>query len=120
MFGRGYYMPYNSLGYTAPALTKGLGVGKIFRGINFSSILNGASKTLNVVNQAVPLVKQAGPMVSNMKSMLRLASVFKDETDTPKKKENNLENNNINTNNYNPNIVNNDYYNYDNSPNFFI
>jgi hypothetical protein len=51
------------------------------KSINWGGLLNNASKTLGVVNQAIPLVKQAGPMFNNMKSMMRLASVFKDETD---------------------------------------
>jgi len=28
---------------------------------NWSGLLNGANKTLNVVNQTIPLVRQAGP-----------------------------------------------------------
>ena len=51
------------------------------RGINWGGLITNASKTLNVVNQAIPLVRQVGPMVNNMKSMLRVASIFKDETD---------------------------------------
>lgn len=50
------------------------------RTFNWSGLLNGASKTLNVVNQTIPLVRQAGPMFNNMKSMLRLAKVFGNET----------------------------------------
>lgn len=50
------------------------------RSFNWSGLLNGANKTLNVVNQTIPLVRQAGPMLNNMKSMLRLAKVFGNET----------------------------------------
>ena len=50
------------------------------RVFNWSGLLNGANKTLNVVNQTIPLVRQAGPMFSNMKSMLKLAKVFGNET----------------------------------------
>ena len=52
------------------------------RTFNFSSLLGNASKALNVVNQAIPIVKEVGPMINNMKSMIKIASIFKDETDT--------------------------------------
>ena len=56
--------------------------GGVSRGINWSSLLNNTSKTLSVVREAIPIVKEVGPMMNNMKSMLKIASVFKDETDT--------------------------------------
>lgn len=54
------------------------------KAINWGSLINNASKTLGVINQTIPLVRQVGPMVNNMRSMLKIASVFKDETDTPR------------------------------------
>lgn len=51
------------------------------RSLNWGGFINNASKTLGVINQTIPLVRQVGPMVNNMKSMLRVASIFKDETD---------------------------------------
>ena len=76
----------------------------IFKNINWGGFITNTSKTLNVVNQAIPLVRQVGPMVNNVKSMIKVASVFKDETDkVPKSKPqtkyqpnlyNNLNNNN--------------------------
>ena len=54
----------------------------IGRGINWSSLLNNTSKTIGVVKEAIPIVKEAGPMLRNMKSIIKVASVFKDETDT--------------------------------------
>ena len=51
------------------------------KAINWSGLINNTSKTLGIVNQTIPIVKQVGPMVNNMKSMLKLASIFKDETD---------------------------------------
>lgn len=63
-----------------------LGLGSTARGatsgFSFTNLLNGASKTLGVVKDAIPIVKEVGPMMNNMKSMLKIASVFKDETDT--------------------------------------
>jgi len=57
---------------------------------NWNGLLNGANKTLNVVNQTIPLVRQAGPMFNNMRSMLRLAKVFGNETMVNIRKESNL------------------------------
>ena len=92
------------------------------RGFSFSNLLNGASKTLGVVRDAIPVVKEIGPMMNNMKSMLKIASVFKDETDTKEKKEETSSN--INNNDQNNNITKEktDYsYNQsNNSPNFFL
>lgn len=67
------YFPYSSM----PVKT---GFFKnIFNGFNFSNLLNGTQKTLNVVNQAIPLVKQAKPMFNNMKTMFRVMNEFKKE-----------------------------------------
>ena len=78
------------------------------RGFSFSNLLNGASKTLGVVRDAIPVVKEIGPMMNNMKSMLKIASVFKDETDNQKP----VRRIQSNTNNYSNNYYkNNNYYN---------
>ena len=92
------------------------------RGFSFSNLLNGASKTLGVVRDAIPVVKEIGPMMNNMKSMLKIASVFKDETDTKEKKEETSSNINNNDQNNVTNKEKTDYsYNQsNNSPNFFL
>ena len=96
--------------------------GGVSRGINWSSLLNNTSKTLSVVREAMPIVKEVGPMMNNMKSMLKVASVFKDATDVNNEhKTNNNINNNIKstTDNFNNqsstenNIM-------QNEPNFFL
>mgnify|MGYP002620193064 CR=1 FL=1 len=96
------------------ALTSRLG--NIFSGIktfNWSGLINNTSKTLGIINQTIPLVKQVGPMVGNMKSMIKLASVFKDETDIkPSHTTNNY--NNINKEEINTTNT------YTESPTFFI
>lgn len=61
------------------------------RSLNLGNLLNGASRALGVVNQAIPIVKEVGPMMNNMKSMLKIASIFKDETDTTVKTTNDSE-----------------------------
>ena len=54
-----------------------------FRSINFSNILNGTQKTLNIVNQAIPLVKQVKPVMKNAKTMFKVMNEFK-KTDNSK------------------------------------
>ena len=55
-----------------------------FKNLNWGGIINGASKTLGFVNQTIPLVRQVGPMFNNMRSMIKILSLFREET-IPKK-----------------------------------
>lgn len=81
-----YYLPY-TMPYIENAKTKGL-LSKIFKnGINWSSFLSNTQKTLNIVNQTIPVIKQMGPMVNNAKTMFKIMNEFK-KVDTPKKQEN--------------------------------
>lgn len=52
--------------------------------INFRSILNGAQRTINLVNQTIPLIEQAKPMVNNAKTMFKVMKEFK-KINTPGK-----------------------------------
>ena len=99
------------------------------KGINWGSLITNTSKTLNVVNQAIPLVRQVGPMFNNMKSIMRIASIFKDETDsnvklTNKKSVKNTYKDSSINNNSNSNYQFSDDYSdisiNDNSPTFFV
>lgn len=76
------------------------------RTFSFNNLLNGASKTLGVINQAIPVVNQIKPIWNNTKTMFRVA------------KELNSTNNNSNNNNNNNN--NNSNNNTSNNPQFFI
>lgn len=78
-----YYNPYFfSNPYTNITPKVGL-FSKIFGGnLNFGSILSGTQKTLNIVNQAIPLVKQAGPVLNNAKTMFKVMNEFK-KVETP-------------------------------------
>ena len=44
--------------------------------ITFNGILNGASKTLGVINQAIPVFYQIKPIWNNAKTMLRVAKAM--------------------------------------------
>jgi hypothetical protein len=57
---------------------------KIFKnGINWSTILSNTQKTLNIVNQTIPVIKQMGPVMNNAKTMFKLMNEFK-KVETPK------------------------------------
>ena len=81
-----YYNPY--IGFypyvSTPAKT-GL-FNSIFKGgkFNLGSIISGTQKTLNFMNQAIPVIKQVSPVVKNAKTMFRVMNEFK-KTDTPQK-----------------------------------
>lgn len=122
MYPNNFYIPNQTMRFLPNGLgmntARSSGIFSSFKSINWSGLLNNANKTLNVVNQTIPLVRQAGPMLNNMKSMIKLASAFKDETEPKEKKENITSNSNeeINNNssiNYTSDITN-------NQPNFFI
>lgn len=81
--------------------------------INWSGLLSNTQKTLNIVNQAIPIVYQIKPIVNNAKTMFKVASEFN--------KTNNINNTNNTNNNYvnQSNQYQNNTYN-DDGPNFFI
>lgn len=53
------------------------------KSINWGGLINNTSKTLGIINQTIPIVRQVGPMVNNMRSMFKVASIFKSETAPP-------------------------------------
>lgn len=55
---------------------------RIFSGLSFTRVLGGISKTLNVVNQVIPIYKQAKPMISNARNALSLIKEFGNSTTT--------------------------------------
>ena len=93
-----YFMPYTT---TRTGLFSSL-----FGGIKLSNILSGAQKTLNFVNQAIPVVKEISPMIKNTKTMFKVMNEFK-KADTFK----------VSTNSEN---INASIKNYTEGPNFFI
>ena len=98
---------YNPYYYVMPTATNSLGRGlfgnSLRSGINWSNLLNGAQRTLGLVNQAIPLVKQAAPMVRNAKTMFKVMNEFKKvETPVNKVSNENFEDENI-QNNISPN-----------------
>ena len=64
-----YYNPY-FMSYPYLQMTPRIGLfQRLFGNLNFSSILSGTQKTLNIVNQGIPLIKQARPIIKNAKTI---------------------------------------------------
>ena len=64
---------YNPYLYAAPLETAG---SSFFSKLSLSSIINGTSRTLNFVNQAIPVVKQVSPIMKNLKTMFSVMNEF--------------------------------------------
>ena len=122
MYPNNFYIPAQTMRFMPNGLmmnpSRSGGILSSLKSINWGNLLNNANRTLNVVNQTITLVRQAGPMLNNMKSMIKLASAFKDETDTREKKDNITSNSNEELNNNSPSNYTSDITN--NQPNFFI
>ena len=91
----------NALGSAAKAST-----------FTFSGLLNGASKTLGVINQAIPVFYQVKPIINNAKTMYKVAKEINSND-----RKNNTNSSSNNSNNNTNNISNNNDVN---KPNFFI
>lgn len=71
-----FYNPYY-IPYMVPRASGGI-LSRLFgTGINFSTILNGTQRTLNIINQAIPVVKQVTPMFKNAKTMFSVMNEFR-------------------------------------------
>ncbi len=58
------------------------GLFQAFRNIKWNSILTNTQKTLNVINQAIPVYYQIKPIASNLRSFGKIMSAF-NSPDTP-------------------------------------
>ena len=103
------YMIQNAI--PKQGITKGLlgGISKV----NWGNLLNNTQKTLNVINQAIPVYYQMKPIYNNAKTMFRLIGSFNDKPSN----QTNIKNSNINSNNKNNDIQN--EKNISNKPIFF-
>lgn len=48
----------------------------VARGLSFTKIIGGISKTLQIANQVIPLYQKAKPMISNARSMMGILKEF--------------------------------------------
>jgi len=59
-----------------------------FKRLNFSDILNRTQKTLNLINQAIPIFYQIKPLWANAKTVLKIANAINDNPTQIKTKQN--------------------------------
>ena len=68
--------------YTNPNLiTQGL---SILKNIKWGTLLDGTSKTLGVINQAIPIIYQVKPIIGNMKTISKIVTNLSDNQDNEK------------------------------------
>lgn len=84
--------------------------------INWGNILNNTQKTLNVINQAIPVYYQVKPIYNNAKTMFRLIGSMNEKTSNREISNYNNISNNL-TDNYNKSNTN--EKNINNKPIFF-
>ena len=66
--------------YSSPnILAKGLSA---IKSIKWGALLEGTSKTLNVVNQAIPIIYQVKPIFGNMKTLMKIATGLQENEPT--------------------------------------
>lgn len=95
-----YYPYFNSIPYMTSSIARPSLFKSLLGNINLSSILNGTQKTLNIVNQTIPLIKQAGPVLNNAKTMFRVMNEFKKvDTNIPNISSNSISSNSTSLNN---------------------
>ncbi len=66
-------------GNAARGLGAFAGLRSTFRGINWGGILTNTQKTLNVINQAIPVFYQVKPIFNNAKTMFKIAGAMSDD-----------------------------------------
>ena len=81
---------YNNIPYNGINNYARRGLFGNFNKINWGNILNNTQKTLNVINQAIPVFYQIKPIYNNAKTMFRMVNAIKDD----EKKESFTEKNN--------------------------
>ena len=70
----------------------------MLKNISWSNLLDGTQKTLGVINQAIPIVYQVKPVVSNMRSIFKIANAIKSPDNNQSTNKSYNITNNINTN----------------------
>ena len=92
-----YYNGFNPYMIPQQSASKGLlsGITKI----NWGNILNNTQKTLNVINQAIPVYYQMKPIYNNAKTMFRLIGSLNEKSTDNNNTRNTTVNNNFNSQN---------------------
>ena len=118
MYNNDFY-PYNNYGYRGNLFNRLSGFANKTK-FNWHTILNNTQKTLNLINQAIPVIYQVKPIYNNAKTIFRVMNSVR-ETDKPivkttnKEKENRTEKTKEEIPKFNTNVNKNS-----NSPTFFL
>ena len=80
MYNSMYYNGFNP--YITGSRTLGRGLLGSIGKINWSNFLTNTQKTLNVINQAIPVYYQVKPIYNNAKTMFRLIGSMNSKEDT--------------------------------------
>lgn len=81
----------STIGSNPGILSGTSGIGASIKNLSWTNVLNGASKTLGVINQAIPVVHQIRPIWNNAKTMLRVMKAV--NTDNNSTNDINIKNN---------------------------
>lgn len=86
MYNQGYenFYPYSSFQMKPPKMGFFQNIKGFAGKTNWSGLLTGAGKTLNVINQAIPIIYQVRPIWNNAKTMFRIAGALKDDPTSAK------------------------------------
>lgn len=68
---------------------------KFKNGINWSSLLNNTSKTLNLINQAIPVYYQIRPLIKNCSTLFKIADIIKTDEKEEVRNDNKHQNTNL-------------------------
>ena len=82
------------------------------RGINWNNILNNTQRTLGIINQAIPIVYQVKPLLSNARTLFKVASAINSNDDERSEV--------VNDNNYSSNVSYEEEKKDSNGPIFFL
>lgn len=58
------------------------GILSFLKGIDIPAFLDGTSKTLNVINQAIPVFYQVKPLLSNVGTIFKISNALNDNKDS--------------------------------------
>ena len=92
MYNNPYYYPY--VNPNISMIKPRSNLFKSLTTIKWGDVLNNTQKTLNVINQAIPVYYQIKPIFTNIKSLSRLVNAFNENDETPSKIEAKKENSN--------------------------
>lgn len=96
MFYNNFY-PYQAMNMGKTGILKNGLLGGISK-VNWSNLLTNTQKTLNVINQAIPVYYQVKPIYNNAKTMFKVMGAFKEQNNNNSNNNNQSNNDTININ----------------------